>query len=128
MRGQVYIINGKKFFTMGGAESVDKEWRIDGISWWKEEMPNQAEYDEALTNLENNNYEVDYIITHDCSSKFKMIALKDYLTYKSNNNLNAFFDNIEDIVKYKHWYFGHYHDDLNLDEKHTLLYDTIIKI
>jgi len=27
MRGQVFVINGIKFFTMGGAESTDKAWR-----------------------------------------------------------------------------------------------------
>jgi hypothetical protein len=52
MRGQVFTIDGLKFFTMGGAESIDKQRRVEGISWWKEELPNYQEYNEAMINLE----------------------------------------------------------------------------
>ncbi len=62
MRGQVFTINGKTFFTFGGAQSHDisdgiletddpriAEWqydyckmfRINHISWWQEELPSQ---------------------------------------------------------------------------------------
>ena len=52
MRGQVYSIFGTTFFTMGGAESTDKEYRKEGESWWAREMPSDEEYEEALRNLE----------------------------------------------------------------------------
>ena len=33
------------------------------------------------------------------------------------------------IVKlYKHWYFGHFHIDEDIDDEHTVLYNSIIKI
>ena len=38
MRGQVYEIEGKKIFTMGGATSVDRAYRTEYISWWKDEF------------------------------------------------------------------------------------------
>ena len=38
---EIYSINGKDFFVMGGAESIDKAYRRTGISWWKQEIPNQ---------------------------------------------------------------------------------------
>ena len=34
----------------------------------------------------------------------------------------------EDNVEYGHWYFGHYHLDMEINEKKTLLYNKIIKI
>lgn len=37
MRGQVYEINGKSFFTMGGAYSLDRQRRQEGVSFWHEE-------------------------------------------------------------------------------------------
>lgn len=43
MRGQVYSLSGKTIFTFGGANSTDKEQRIEHISWWKEEYPNYQE-------------------------------------------------------------------------------------
>ena len=48
MRGQVYTIEGKKFFVMGGAASTDKECRRVGVSWWEQEIPSYKEEMEAL--------------------------------------------------------------------------------
>jgi len=63
-RGAVYNIHGKKFFTMGGAESIDKNIRIPQISWWKEEIPSYEEFDNGMNALADNNNKVDYVITH----------------------------------------------------------------
>lgn len=92
MRGQVFSIAGKKIFTFGGAQSHDIQggileaddplyrekkralnrkgipYRINHVSWWKEELASEEEMQEAMKNLEAHNYEVDYIITHCCSS------------------------------------------------------------
>ena len=41
MRGQVFEIDGTRFFTFGGAYSIDKMYRTEGLSWFPEEIPNQ---------------------------------------------------------------------------------------
>lgn len=51
---------------MGGGLSVDQNHRIPRISWWPQEYPSQTEKDNAIKNLEANNWEVDYVITHTC--------------------------------------------------------------
>ena len=51
MRGQVFEIGGKTFFTMGGAESSDKIYRKEGVSWWAREMPSDVEYEEAIKHM-----------------------------------------------------------------------------
>ncbi|MCA1806409.1 MAG: metallophosphoesterase, partial [Actinobacteria bacterium] len=38
-RGGVYRINGQVFFFMGGGTSIDKLRRVEGVSWWPEELP-----------------------------------------------------------------------------------------
>ena len=38
-RGEIYEIEGKKIFTMGGAYSIDRHMRIPYQSWWPQEMP-----------------------------------------------------------------------------------------
>lgn len=127
MRGQVFNIDGKKFFTMGGAFSIDKLYRREGYSWWPEEMPSQAEYEEAMANLEKNNFEVDYVISHCCGTKY----LHELFTYHDKaDTLTRFFDHLEDDfnLKFKYWYFGHHHVDMNLDDKHTCLYRNVVEI
>lgn len=51
MRGQVFDINGTTFFTFGGAYSIDRMYRTEGISWFPEELPNLEEYEEGWYNL-----------------------------------------------------------------------------
>ena len=43
MRGEYYTIDGLTVWCMGGAESIDKATRTQGVSWWSEEIPSQKE-------------------------------------------------------------------------------------
>lgn len=127
MRGQIYDIAGKTFFVMGGASSVDKMYRKDGMSWWTEEMPSREEYETALASLEKYDYKVDYVISHCCATKWLQII---YSWHSEADELTQFFDRLEDVwgLQFEHWYFGHHHLDRKLDTKHTCLYDKVIEI
>lgn len=124
MRGEIYTIDGKTFFCMGGAESTDKIYRIEHISWWKEEMPNVKELDYGIHNLSKYNNEVDYIITHSVPSSLLHTFNADF----TSNNLTDYFDHIKDNVKFKYWFSGHYHLDKDISENITLVYNKKIKI
>lgn len=141
MRGQVYNIFGTTFFTMGGAESTDKEYRKDGESWWAREMPSDEEYEEALRNLEKVNFEVDIVLTHCApegyigknmsavySSDISRLLANNMagVVDRSGNRLTKFFDSLitEHGLKFKHWYFGHYHRDLDW-ENFSLVFSRI---
>lgn len=141
MRGQVFTIENRTIFTMGGGESVDKEWRLNYEKesnaflktgkklvkiWWEQEQPTNKELEEARANLEKVNYTVDYIITHTNSNLF----MKNYLGFeKENNRLTKFLDEIFQKVTYGWWYCGHYHVDQDYKEIGvSVLYDRIIKL
>lgn len=151
MRGQVFNIDGKKIFTFGGATSIDKSSRKNFISWWEQELPTTQELNEGIDNLEANNWEIDYVITHCCSNKTLDIVI-DYkdkvqeekeVRYKGlgynfkekpkyryeADILNKYFDFIEKNLKYSHWFFGHYHIDFeNIVENQTAIFQKVIKI
>ena len=41
--GEIYTINGKECLVIGGAYSVDKEYRLmNGWSWFKDEQPSKS--------------------------------------------------------------------------------------
>lgn len=127
MRGQVYTINNKTFFTMGGAKSVDKAYRKEHISWWKDEMPSKKEYELAIKNLNKYNMTVDYVLSHNCGTSY----LQDLvLGHPDSDTLTSFFNHLEfDFgLNFKHWYFGHHHIDKQIDSKHTCVYYNIIEI
>lgn len=130
MRGQVFTIEEKKFFTMGGAISPDRMKRFLGIDYFEEEDCSYNETKIALDNLEKHNNQVDYILTHTIGDDF---FRKNMLTYfhfyiEYSGAINRFLDYIDDVVDYKHWYFGHFHKDIVLDNKHTLIFNFIKKI
>ncbi len=37
-------------------------------------------------------------------------------------------DEVDWRLDYKHWYYGHFHKDVDVDEKHTLLFERIVPI
>lgn len=46
-RGEVFELDGSTIFTMGGATSVDREYRVPYSSWWPQELPDECEFDAA---------------------------------------------------------------------------------
>ena len=96
MRGQLFDIEGKSFFTMGGAESHDREFRTIGISIWEQELPNNKEYAQALSTLENCEYKADYVITHCAPTdiEYEVEHGKWRLTYEPKKKLP-----IEDFLR-----------------------------
>lgn len=125
MRGQVFDISGTRIFTFGGASSCDKAFRRENISWWKEELPSQEEMDEALENLKENDWEVDYIVTHTAPTYF-FSELKNVLGYGLESDyMTDFLESIYKKTIYRKWFFGHFHIDAEIDEDRAkcLYYD-----
>lgn len=122
MRGQVYEIGGKTFFTMGGADSIDKISRKERYTWWPQEMPTNQEYEEGFINLERYDNKVDYILTH-CApdSWVDMFSGGAYRHDKLTNYLQVIFQTVE----YRDWFFGHYHVDGDYDYGMHCLYNTV---
>ena len=147
LRGEVYDIGGYKFLAMGGARSHDiqdgvlevgdprikiwkkddfKLFRINHISWWEEEIPNEEERKNALKNLAENDYKVDYILTHEAPSSD--VVLMDHLLYHPDEYSRWLEMEIRQKVKYKKWFFGHYHLNLDVNEKETCLFERRVRI
>lgn len=124
MRGNVYDIDSKRIFTFGGASSHDKERRKEGKSWWKAELPSKSELERALKRLGTVGWRVDYVITHCASGAVQRKLSKNY----GEDRLTAFFDKLDGRLEYKHWFFGHYHVDKKVDEKHTAVFNKIYQI
>lgn len=129
VRGEVYDLGGLRVFAMGGASSHDKEWRVEGWSWFPEELPSFAELDRAEKNLDAVGWRVDAVVSHCCSSRMLPAALGAGVRMSGReglDRLNEWFDTLEDRLDFGMWYFGHYHGDARLDERHRLIYQDVI--
>lgn len=129
MRGQVFEIEGNKIFTFGGATSIDKYMRREGVSWWPQELPTYAELDEGLTNLKRYGNKVDYIITHSCGLRaLAYPCLRAVAGEKITCPESHLLSNFEDTVDFKRWYFGHFHIDAKLGDRYTALYQDVVRL
>ena len=109
-------------------KELDKGWRpyrINHLSWWKEELPSEEEKNEGRKNLQRYDNKVDFIVTHCASSS--TAALISCGVYKPDT-LMAYLEEIRQSVKFKKWFFGHYHDNRNVNAEEILLWEQIIRI
>lgn len=143
MRGECYTIQDKLIFTFGGAHSHDisdgilepndpriKTWakdynkmfRINHVSWWKEEAPSSKEKAYGRQTIDSYNY-VDFIISHTPPAE----VLRQ-MGYKPDD-ISEYLQSIADTISYKRWFCGHMHDNQYFAScKTQLLYEGIIRI
>lgn len=124
MRGQIFEIDGKRIFTMGGGFSIDREKRTLGVSYFEEEMPSKDEYATALMNLKNAGMSVDYIFTHASPTSVipTLLNLSGRTRRTGEEELDDFLEKINSSVDFKGWYFGHWHIDAQISEKLFAVY------
>jgi len=121
MRGQVYTICGKRFFTFGGGHSQDFEYRT-AENWWEQEQPSYNEILGAAKNLKSYHDTVDYIITHEPPA-----SLKDCLRIDMMQRLeiHAFFEDLTTGCNFQQWYFGKCHLNRYVPPKYYAVFDEI---
>ena len=132
MRGEIFDFkgDGTKTFTFGGATSVDKIYRTEHISWWKEENASQSEKNHGIDLLKSVNWNVDYVITHTAPEQF--LSVYQHVAFNKlllNCPTQSYLTEIHRQLAYQKWYFGHFHDDVDSSYyKCRLLFDDIVEI
>lgn len=119
MRGQVYSINGKIIFALGGGENPELNPKSEEAEAC---LPTTDELYEANENLAKVDYIVDYVITHECSGDVKGFLNMDDNSY---NHLYAFLNDAAKIINYKKWYFGCHHIDKIIPPKYICVFKEV---
>ena len=113
-RGRVYSLEGKTFFCMGGAASIDKYMRIENVSWWSRELPEDFEYERGTASLKAHEFKVDYIITHTAPVEVvKTMGFNPYLSL--DMELMSYLSYIMEKTDFQQWFFGHWHIDESIE-------------
>ena len=105
-------------------QRMNAQFRVLGHSWWREEMPSEAEYAEAEVNLERAGWCVDCILTHCAPTSIAQRLNQHYQPDK----LTDFLEIVEQRLEFGCWLFGHYHANRAIDKKHILLYEDIVQL
>lgn len=128
MDGEVYYFNNKKCLVLGGAYSVDKQYRIMmHWQWFPDEQLSKTERTTIYDNIAGDTF--DYILSHTCPYNTRPIHLFIPNINQStvDNSMEKWMQNIADNVSFSKWYFGHFHDNWQNDN-YIMLYDKVIRL
>lgn len=126
MRGQIYEIENKKIFTMGGGEDPEYDLHESDDQLPRKEIPTSQEMLFGVSNLEKHSYKVDYIITHEPPAK-----IRDFLKLNENKTLRvtalgAYFDELSQQCEFSKWFFGSMHSDKFIADKYISIFRNVI--
>lgn len=71
-RGFRWTWGGMRFLGCGGAHSVDRQWRVPGLSWWPEETITEADVRRCV-----DGGPTDWLIAHDCPTGVVIPGIDD---------------------------------------------------
>ncbi len=134
---EVYEIEGKKFFTFGGALSTDKEYRKMGLDWWPLEIPTYSQFNLAQENLDKVNWTVDYVLTHTCPTNIIKEIYEKYMIPeiisrepRYNDPTTKMLDSFQGRLTFSKWLFGHMHEDmyLGVDKNYIACYHRVNRV
>lgn len=110
--GTSFTIGGKRFLAVGGACSIDRQWRLDyGYPWWEREELSQEEFDRILERTEGERY--DFILTH--TAPYEDMPREAFIkienAYTNQNSTERNLQRLKAQIEYQTWYAGHFHID-----------------
>ena len=127
--GEIYDINGFKCLVIGGAYSVDKPYRVaNGWMWFDDEQPSEKTKKYVENQLKDNDWKVDFILSHTCPYDERPTHLFSPYIDQSlvDTSTEQWMQKIANKTDFKRWYYGHYHGEYE-SGKFKLMYYGIEK-
>lgn len=110
--GEVYNFNGISALVVGGAYSVDKEYRQKmGWSWFANEQLSSKEWVDIHNKTDG--LKVDMVLTHTCPISWEPTDL--FLDFIKQDTVDKSMENeletLKNSIDWGVWLFGHFHAD-----------------
>ena len=112
-RGTVLKTPIGNMLFVGGADSVDKIFRTEHLSWWKEERITEEDI-EGITG----HYK--YVFSHCCpydvfvNNKAHLCTLSNINEKVAIHDSEKMLEKLRNNITYGYWFFGHYHVDAHM--------------
>lgn len=103
-RGSTWEWDSCRFMALGGAPSVDKEYRVEGATWWPQELLTQ----EQVTRAQSRG-PVDVLLTHDAPDGVCPIVGPSYKGDRLSQHHRRLISAVTEAVTPRLLAHGHYH-------------------
>lgn len=107
-------LEGLKTFYLGGGMSIDWRYRILGKTWWKEEELSYPELAKAIEMFEQE--KPDVVLSHEAPYEIPIVGSHHY---NDRSRTATALQQMWDIHKPKHWFFGHHHIPFSVEIEGT---------
>ena len=104
--GSIETIGEHLFMFCGGARSIDQHYRVEGVSWWRDEELSQKDLMVVADNFEK--YQPEIMITHDAPEGITNMLYRKFVEEVPPITRVAF-DWMFSKHKPKLWFHGHWH-------------------
>lgn len=95
--------NNSTYFTVRGANSIDKYLRREGIDWWAEEELSYSVLGTIIEQFEGSKPK--YMFSHTCPSSVK----KQLFGYNESSRTEQALQIMFELHQPEYWFFGHFH-------------------
>ena len=135
--GDIISLGGYNFLFLPGAYSIDKNYRINNhLPYNPQEQLSWIEMTDLLERIPSwlQYSHIDFVISHTFPLSWESCYRDLFLNFidqsQIDKNTEKFLDEIKNILhnNYIHWFGGHFHDDRELNEKATMLYNKVVEI
>lgn len=105
-RGTLQTLENQRVVFCGGGTSIDRIYRIEGVSYWRDEVITAKDIEKCLLHKT-----ADLIVTHECPKDFfEYLELPFFIEDPSCEGDRSLLNVLKEELKPSTWIFGHYHE------------------
>ena len=124
--GVVYELCGRSCIAIGGAYSIDKQYRVlRGAAWWPDEQPDEEIKRRVESALARRGWHVDVVLSHTTPLSYE--PTEAFLPFIDQSTVDTsterWLDEIEHRLDYGRWYAGHFHTTKTVDKLRLMYQD-----
>lgn len=112
------VVDG--IYCLGGAVSIDRAYRTEGLDWWPDEELSYAELDRMIDDYAAIKPEI--VVTHDCPASVanEILAAFNMRKIEDGSRTREALERMLAIHQPRLWVFGHWHVSLRFQRGRTM--------
>lgn len=112
------VVDG--IYCLGGAASIDRAWRTEGLDWWPDEECSYADLQRMIDDYAAIRPEI--VVTHECPESIasEILAAFNKTKIQDSSRTRQALERMFHLHQPREWYFGHWHQSLSIKSGRTL--------
>jgi hypothetical protein len=112
------VVDG--IYCLGGATSIDRAWRTEGLDWWEDEQLSYSELQKCIDDYATIKPEI--VVTHEAPESIanQILATFNMTKIEDASRTRQALEQMFYAHQPREWYFGHWHTSMQFKSGQTL--------